>query len=291
MQAFWLNVLVNIVSTLILAFIGFVAYAYLYWKNRRDILHFFGISNASPNVSIYVSTLNVKPGGTTGIEAIDQGYAGAAINKLEYEGALLIQKELKARPLALLPRKLQDWLGQDNIELRTVEVPVKLSPPKTTNRDPAFDSNLIILGTGVYNSLAHYYLKEYFEKHKRLYPWYFYHDKKDGQRIIGIRQERFEDSLIDGRENQIEPAFIQRIHDADRKTTVFICSGLGSSATFGSARYLAEHWKELQRKFNKDEFGVALLFFNQKPDDEFVGQPQVCYEAFLGRGHMQSQKG
>lgn len=286
MQAFWLNVLVNIVSTLVLALIGLTAYAYFYWKNRRGILSFFGINNANPNVSIYVSTLQVKSGGTEGIEKIDKGYSGAAINKLEYEGALLIQKELKARPLALLPRTVQDWLGQDNIELRTVEVPIKLSPSKTTNRDPAFDSNLVILGTGIYNSLAHYYLKEYFKKHERLYPWYFYHGKKDSQRIIGIHRRGFGDSPIEGREHQIEPAFIQRIRDADRKTTVFICSGLGSSATYGSARYLSEHWKDLQRKFKDDEFGTVLLFSNQQPDDEFVGQPQVCYGELLGRERM-----
>lgn len=289
MQAFWINVLVNIVSTLVLALVGLIAYAYLYWRNRREILHFFGVSNAKPNASIYVSTLNIKPGGTTGIEPIDRGYVGAAINKLEYEGALAIQNELKARPLALLPRKLQDWFGQDNIELRTVDVPVRLSPPKATNRDPAFDSNLIILGTGVYNSLSHYYLKEYFVKHSSIYPWHFYHDKNiEGQRIIGIHRRGFKDSLIDeGRDGRTEPAFIQRIHDVDRNTTVFVCAGLGSSATFGSARYLSERWRDLQRTFGDEEFGLALLFYNQNPDDEFVGQPQVCYEGFLRRINTQ----
>lgn len=285
MIEFWINVAVNIVSTLILALIGFIIYAYLYWKNRREILHFFGINNVKPNVSIYLSALNIKPGGTTGIEIIDKGYVGAAINKLEYDGALFIQRELKAKPLALLPRNLQDWLGQENIELRNVDVPVKLSPSRITNRDSAFDNNLIILGTGVYNSLSHYYLKEYFVKHSDLYPWHFYHAKDNkGQRIMGIHRKGFEDSPIyDGRDDHVEPAFIQRIYDVDCKTTVFICAGLGSSATFGSARYLSERWRDLQRTFGDEEFGIALLFYNQDPDGEFVGQPQVCYEGFLRR--------
>lgn len=285
MQEFWLDVLVNIVSTLILALIGFIAYAYLYWKNRREVLHFFGINNSSPNVCIYVSNLIIKPGGTSGIEPIDKGYVGSAITKLEYDGALLVQRELKAKPLALLPRSLQDWLGQENIELRTIDVPIKLSPPKTTNRDPVFNDNLIILGTGIYNSLSHYYLREYFIKHSDLYSWYFYHAKDNmGQRILGIHRRGFEDSPIDeGRDNGVEPAFIQRINDVDRKITVFVCAGLGSSATFGSARYLAEHWRDLQRIFKDEEFGIALLFRNQDPDGESVGQPEICYEGFLKR--------
>lgn len=280
---FWINVLVNIVATLIIALVGLIAYAYLYWKNRKEVLHFFGINNKKPNASIYLSTLNIKPTGTTGVEAIDKGYIGAAINKLEYDGSLLIQHELKAKPLALLPKNLQDWLGKESIELRTVDVPIKLSPSINANKNSAFDNNLIILGTGVYNSLSHYYLKEYFIKHSNFYPWYFYHAKDNkGQRIIGIHRRGFEDSPIDkGRDNHVEPAFIQRIYDVDCKITVFICAGLGSSATFGSARYLSENWRSLQQKFGNAEFGVALLFYNQDPDGEFVGQPQVCYEGFL----------
>ncbi|MBE9158846.1 hypothetical protein IQ265_18685 [Nodosilinea sp. LEGE 06152] len=289
MKDFLLNVAAELTATLfftlIIAALSYIVYVYLYLKNRKYALRFFGIDNVKPTICIYVSTLNIKPGGTTGIEPIREGYRGAAITKLEYDGALTIQRELRAKPLALLPRSLQEWLGQESIELRTLDVPVKLSPPKLSNRDSVFDDNLIVLGTGVYNSLAHYYLGEYFEKHSDSYPWYFYHDKdKLENRIIGIRRKDFEDSpVVPGRSSRVEPAFIQRIYDIDCKTTVFICSGLGSSATYGSARYLSEHWRDLQRKFGNEEFGVMLLFYNQEPDGEFVGQPEIRYEGFLRR--------
>lgn len=286
MQDFLLNVAVNIVSTLVLALIGFIAYAYLYWKNRKEILQFFGVTSSKPNICIYVSNLNIRPGGTSGIEPVDKGYIGSAITKLEYDGALLIQHELKAKPLALLPKTLQDWLGQESLELRTIDASIKLSPSKaiTNNRDPIFNDNLIILGTGIYNSLSHYYLKEYFVNHD-IYRWYFYHDKDSkGQRIIGIHRDGLSDSATDqGREDHVEPAFIQRVHDVDKKISVFICAGLGSSATLGSACYLAENWRDLQRRFGNEEFGIGLLFRNQDPDGESVGQPEIFYENFLRR--------
>jgi hypothetical protein len=70
------------------------------------------------------------------------------------------------------------------------------------------------------------------KKHSDIYPWYFYFAKNNaGQRIIGIHRKGFKDSHVDeGRDNRVEPAFIMRI-------TVFICAGIGSIATFGSARY------------------------------------------------------
>lgn len=286
MREFWINVLVEIVATLVIALGGFVTYAYIYWKSRKKILHFFGIKSSKPNICVCVSALNIKPGGSVGIEPVVTGYVGTATTKLEYEGALSIQKVLKAQPFVLLPRTLQDWLGQKNIELRNVDIPIKLSPPESKTLDPEFNSNLIVLGTGVYNSLSHYYLKEYFARHTDLYPWHFYHEKnQQGQRVIGIRRRDLEDSPVTGRTNRIEPAFIQRIYDVDRKITVFVCAGLGSSATFGSARYLSENWRYLQRTFGDEEFGIGLLFYNQDPDKEFVNEPTVYYEGLLRRAN------
>ena len=75
-----------------------------------------------------------------------------------------------------------------------------------------------------------------------------------------------------------ELAFIQRINDVEYGNTVFICAGLGSSATYGSARYLAENWGRLQRKYRDGEFGICLKFPGQDPNDEFVVQPEVIHE-------------
>ena len=229
-----------------------------------------------------MSRLTIKPRGTSAIEYVEKGYSGPAITKLEYDGALLIQNELKSRLLALLPTNLQDWIGQQNIELKTIDVPIKLSSLQPIN-DQVFNNNLIIIGSGIYNSLSHYYLNEYFQNHSQHYSRYFYHEKDNqGKRVIGIYQRGINNAPIEGRDQNNEPAFILRIKDLDHNNiNVFICGGLGSSATYGSVRYLAKNWKRLQEKFQNKEFGIALVFPKQEPDGEFVQEPIVRTEFSL----------
>lgn len=275
------NLAANLVSTLILALIGILIYIFLYWRNRRGILRFFGIVNARPSICIYMSRLTIKPRGTLAIEYVEKGYSGPAITKLEYDGALLIQNELKSRLLPLLPKSLQDWIGQESIELKTIDVPIKLSSLQPIN-DQVFSDNLILIGSGIYNSLSHYYLNEYFQNHLQRYSCYFFHKKDNqGQRVIGIYRRGINNAPIEGRDQNNEPAFILRINDLDYGVSVFICGGLGSSATYGSVRYLAKNWKRLQRKFQNKEFGIALVFPNQEPDGEFVQEPIVRTEFSL----------
>lgn len=295
MKELFLNVAANIVSTLILAFIGSIAYGYFYWKNRRDILQFFGVTRSNPNICVYVSNLNIQPGGTFGIKDVKKGYVGSAITKLEYDGALLIQHELKAKPLALLPRTLQDWLGQKNLELRTIDVPIKISLSKLdfdkNERDLIFKDNLIILGTGIYNSLSDYYLNKYFPDNyeENIYDSYFYDEQINNEpRVIKIRdKEVTEPATLEGRAKGTESAFIQRFHHRfhheNREINVFICAGLSSSATFGSVRYLVENWRKLQEKYDKKDLRIGLLFRNQVPDGELVKQPVPVCENFLRR--------
>ncbi|MBP0015918.1 MAG: hypothetical protein J7540_07320 [Roseofilum sp. SID2] len=281
MQALLLSIFANMISAMILGLAGFIAYGYLYLKNRKEVLNFFGVTSTNPRICIYVSNLNIKSGGTSGIELIEKGYSGSAITKLEYEGALLLQGELKAKPLVLLAKEIQNWLGSKILELRTIDAPIEVSPTK----DPIFKQNLIILGTGIYNSLSHYYLRNYFPRHSNDYDFYFYHTKdNEGRRVIGIRQKGLKDTHIDeGREINAEPGFIQRFRDIDRDINIFICAGLGSSATFGTARYLAENWRDLQQQFGDHDFGIGLLFHNQNPDDESVKHPEIRLRERLKR--------
>ncbi|NJM69023.1 MAG: hypothetical protein HC862_01705 [Scytonema sp. RU_4_4] len=280
-QDFLINLASEIVAALIFALIGIIIYISLYWKNRRGILRFFGIGNSRPSICVYMSRLTIKSGGTEAIEYVERGYSGAAITKLEYDGALLIQNELKSRLLALLPTKVQDWLGEESIELKTIDVPIKLSSLRPID-DGVFRDNLILIGTGIYNSLSHHYLNDYFKKYSQRYSCYFFHEKDDkGQRVIGINRKGIKNAPIEGRDKGNEPGFILRIIDVDYKISVFICGGLGSSATYGSARYLAKNWKSLQKEFQNKEFGIALIFPNQEPDGEFVQKPIVCDKFLL----------
>ena len=281
MKEIAINLVSDLVSITLFAIFWAVVYLWFFWRRKKSCLHFFGVQNEPPNICIYLSRLAVKPGGTTSLESTKSGYSGLAIVKPEYDGALLIQEQLQSKILAFLPKTLQEWLGQSSAILKILNVSIKISPSLPL-QNGIFSNNLLILGTGVYNSLAQYYLKDFLPHHRNRY--FFYEKNSEGERVIGIRQKGLEDTLIKGRSYGNEIAFIQRINDdftqKDFEITVFICAGLGSSATYGSVRYLAENWRDLQRKFKDKEFGICLSFPNQASDDEFV-RPAEVIQTFL----------
>jgi hypothetical protein len=274
------NLVAEIVAILLFTMLGIAIYWCFYFRNRKSLLSFFGV-NTGKRISIFLSRLTVKPGGTESLEPTSQGFYGPAISKLEYDGALLLHKQLESRVLGILPKSVQAWLNQNTVALKTLDVPIEVSPLPPIE-EAVFQCNMVVLGTSIYNRVAHYYLKEFLPQNRERY-FIYEKDPVTGERIIGIRQKGAQDTILQGRSHHREIAFVQRINigvsDEGDMISIFICAGLGSSATYGSIRYLAENWKILQRKYQNSEFGVWLAFPNQAPNDDFVRSPEV-YEAF-----------
>ena len=263
---------IELAAAIIIAVVTGFIYTFIYFKNRSGILNFFGVSSSKSEISIFLSRLIIKKGGTEGNVQITDGYSGSAVTKPEYEAGLLLHNKLQAKPLAILPQGIRGWIGKKLLILKSMDVPLLLSPPKVDllNTHESFDNCIILIGTGVYNSLTHYYMNDYFLKYKDIYKWNFYYTKNsEGERIIGARGKGSANlSVIEGREAKTETAFIMKFFDVDHKITVFICAGLGSCATYGSARYLAQKWDQLKKEFGNRDFGIALLFRNQERDLE-----------------------
>ncbi|HEX2623022.1 MAG TPA: hypothetical protein VHL11_22835, partial [Phototrophicaceae bacterium] len=77
----------------------------IYARQRRQLLHLFGIKPANSQIVAYLSRLQILPGGTiaVGDETIRRGYKGPAINYVEYEGALKLRELLQGNLLVLPP--------------------------------------------------------------------------------------------------------------------------------------------------------------------------------------------
>lgn len=268
LQDLWVNVIANLIATLIFAILGLASYVAIFVTERQGLLRFFGVSNKLPRVHIYLSRLEIKPGGTVGFEPITKGYSGPSINKIEFEGALLIRNQLRSATLALLPKKLRDWLSQQHVSLIALDPAIDTSPQDL--RSVAFD-NMVVLGSSIYNRVAKRYLED---------PscHFCFAQKDDGERVIKIKAGGLKDVEIPGRSSGRDLAILQRIYDKEHGNTVFLCSGLGASATFGSVRYLAENWKELYRKYECAEFALCLAFPGQAYDSEAVVNPVIVYE-------------
>lgn len=262
------NVIANLITAFILAVLGVSTYIILFITERQQLLRFLGITNKLPRLRVYLSRMEIKPGGTVGFEPLTYGYAGPSISKIEYEGALLVRNLVSSRPLAILPKRIRGWLSQQYVTLITIDPTIDVSPQ--TMDEVSFD-NLVLLGSNVYNLVSKHYLEHpscnfYFVKNEQ------------GERVIKIREGGLKDVQIPGRSSGRELAIVQRINDMEHGNTVFICAGLGSSATYGSVRYLVENWKELQRKYKQNEFAICLAFPQQPSDGEIVVHPTVAYE-------------
>lgn len=273
LQGVFQGVIENLLAAGIVAILGLASYTAVVIAERQRLLRFFGVSNRTPRIRFYLSRLKVLPGGTLGSEPITEGYKGIAINKIEYDGALLIRGLLSSSTLASFPKSFRDWLGRQHATLLLLDPKIAVSPQNQA--DISFE-NMVILGSGVYNLVAKYYLEHPSCCH-------FQFDKtSEGERGISIIDWKLgrekKKQPIPGREQKRELAILQRINDIEHQTSAFLCCGIGSSATYGTARYLAENWNSLYQQHGCEEFGILLGFPNQLPDSEQVVEPEVLEE-------------
>ncbi len=254
------EVLVNISSNALTAVVGVTLYLLYEAFRRRNIVAFFGISRSAPRVSIFLSNIQILPGGSAGIEGIATGYHGPSISKLEYEGALPLQRLLRDKPWPILNDIREGFEGK-LLGIRQLEVEIELSPPNPLKDVTISPGTLIVAGSPIYNSYTDYYVNRYFRKDHVDSAYYYFHREADGERVIKLHRKGLSsDSLLQGRKHKVESAFIQRINDSEHGLTVFICAGLGASATYGSLRFLRKHWQRLQRDYGDREFMIGLLF-------------------------------
>ncbi len=126
-----------------------------------------------------------------------------------------------------------------------------------------------MIGSSVYNSLTHYYLQD----NRSLY--YFERDEQNNLALITRGS-----GSIKGRPTQ-ELGIIQRITDRKQNKIIFICAGLGTSATYGCTLHLIKNWRRLHKEFRERDFVLLLTFKSQPPDSPEVVEPTDVKESFL----------
>ena len=263
-----INVIANIASSIILLLFASIVYFFVYLRERQQLLRFFGVDKRHKNIRIYVTRMEIQPRGALGFEPVSKGYTGPAIAKVDYDGAMIIRNLLHSMSFSFLPQGIQDWLGDQNLALLAIDPTVDVSP---LSLEAIKDANIITLGTGIYNIVSKHYLE-----HPSCH--FIFTKNEQGERVIKIRQGGLKDVEIPGRSENRELGIIQRINDSREHNTIFVCAGLGLSATYGCSRFLVEKWKDIQRKYRNNEFSLCLAFPQQDEDSETVVNPIIVYE-------------
>jgi hypothetical protein len=266
------EVLANLIASVIIGLVGALivfGFAVFY---RAKLLQFFGLEDRARVFQCYLSRLIIEPGMLRKGPDILHGYAGPAINRNEYRGACELAELFRPGVLGILPARLRELLCGKFLSLSPVDVRIDTSPPSTG--EIRGDNCYLFLGTGAHSAAS----RAIFEHPLSFFDWTKDDDEnrafrfRDQSRmLIGFGRSR--DPL-----KNVEQGVIQRLRinfpdPNSSPSTVIVCSGLGSSATMNSARYLASNWAALFREFGGDDFGIVLGFRQPAPDTENLADP------------------
>ncbi|HWM94137.1 MAG TPA: hypothetical protein VN493_25495 [Thermoanaerobaculia bacterium] len=248
-KALWLDFLVDVAASIFTGAVAVVAVYVWSWLSKRAQRRWMGMSGKKPGLQIYASNLTIKPAGAEPVEgeAVTVGFTGAAMNEKEYLSALKLRDSL--RP----PRIIE---GVTELFRRRVEpMDVHVCPRKWDERKVPH-SNLVFLGSPIYNSGTKHYLKG--ERVK-------FSLDADKRRVLLIDdQEYTRSSSVD------DYGVIYRMNRNGR--SIFICAGLGTEGTCEAANHLAVRWKEIREECQGGEF-IALLKKNAHST-----RPKITYE-------------
>jgi hypothetical protein len=275
-QNVWDNLIANLITTLLLTAAGLCTLALVFVIYRRGLFRFFGISRKNPNIRIYLSRLQIQPRGAAGLEEVTHGSMGAAINESEFRAALILRDRFRSKLVGFVPDSLRKWLNSPLIALSTLDPVIEISPPGEAGFIP---DNLILIGSGVYNSISRKYLDP------KTSCLSFAKDETGRRYLLVCRPDMPEAKvwrLLD-QESSAPPVrneigIVQRVNvldenRKDRKFSVFICAGMGSGATYGAVKYLNENWRKLFKLYQDREFSVYLTFLNLDPESTPTKDP------------------
>lgn len=276
-QGFWDGCAANVATTVAFGLLGLFLYVLAIVKaqtRRGRLLQFFGINDRHRDTSIYVSRLEVKPGGTTGVEKLHEGYVGPAIVRLEYDAALSLKRELDSNWLVHVPNRFRAFFRTSKGAFSSLNPMVDVSPPSSypdADMKRILSSNLVLLGGVVYNILSARCLRSntsFFDLEK----------SSSGDWDVVLRTSGAEQTLV-GRSNGQELAIIQRFTHKETGNTIIVCAGLGAGATHASVLYLLEHYATLRRRYLQRDFGICLAWPRpNNPNDPLEGQPEIVCE-------------
>lgn len=272
------NIAANVITASIFTVLGATAFIWLSVTQRRRLFRFFGVGRGTLDVRMYLSRLQVKPGGTSGTEPITKGYVGPAIVKMEYDAGLLLVDLFQPRALALIPDVLRDLLSTLFATLSEVNTEIEVAPnPEDFAEDRHLAQPLVTCGSAIYNSVSAHFLN-------RERSFYYFEKNAAGLRVLRARDPNAPDLDVAGRSGGHELACIQRLREPTSDSIVFVCAGLGSGATYGSVEYLVRNWRRLWRRYGDTEFGICLSFATTNYDEIPAVAPKVIHQATGPRG-------
>jgi hypothetical protein len=251
---------INIFSDLVL-WLGLGLLVYLWLKIRKHkFLRFFGVEK-NHKLVVYLSNL---------WQQSKNNSEGIVIAGSEFRVAISIQSLFGKTPFRVpeLVRGLVDelWAGQE------LDYAIKVSPLELNLIE---FKNMIVVGASPKNSVRRYYLKSGLVSFKivgeKKEPVGNVHDKVLSSKAK-VLKGRSEGQEITGNYNI---AILEKVIDKENGNIVFMCVGCQGDSSWGATEYLVRNWKNLQKRFENNEFAICLGFPKLKDYMDKYYEPEI----------------
>lgn len=228
----FINIVSNILTIPVVVFVGVLLY---HLTGRAKLLAFFNLKK-NKRIILYLSNLQVQPGGAVGTDGIPRSYGGEAIPLNEANLIQLFQRlfnfivpSLKSQPGIL------QWLLISDVLVEAI-----ISPRDENQIEKT--STFISMGSPGYNS-ASKYIEDKFN------PLCKFANDNAAFKVQGI------DIPI----NDLQCSFVQKSVNSQSGQVAYYVAGMSALGTTGAAQFLATNWNHLSRKYPKNKpFCIVL---------------------------------
>ncbi len=270
MPGLGISVLSNVLATIAVAVVGWLLSVVLrlpfVYRRRRHLFTFLGMNETDPRLTVYLSTVFVRPGGSVDFQGTPRTFAGPAIPAAELSVTEPIAKLFADPMLEGLPVAIRMWLGKRvHWSFRSLTPDFRASPQ---DRSQVTSGNLLTVGSQYYNSAGDLYTETCGTVLK------MEQGTQTHGMTIRVRKGPRAGDTFQQRAGQLDDlAIVEKVCDPATKSTVFIAAGLGVVGTMGAVQFLAEHWNELWQQFGTKPFAICLRFHDVLQDPNAFKKP------------------
>ncbi|NMC60799.1 MAG: hypothetical protein GYA51_15655 [Candidatus Methanofastidiosa archaeon] len=283
LEDIFVNIIANFIYTILVTLILWLLYILI---KRNKLLLFFGVKK-NKKISIYISHLFIKRGGSNGLDDISYSFNGSAIPYEESKAA----NDLKNVFNYFLPSQMGTSSIINKILISDINVNVLASPRNKKQINQA--TSFITIGLPAYNSVSKY-VEDNFKLNARLN----YIDSGNETKLVNndlmnntkinlsagtaIPENNMTISassihidsegknckqpiiVFNNHQNEVRledtsVGFVQRICESGKKTRIYYLAGLSENSTAGCVYFLINNWEYLNSKYKNDTSFSILI--------------------------------
>lgn len=248
---FFENILVEIIANFIFSAILILLGWFVYITTRRNrMMDFFNIKKTK-RIVIYLSNIIVQRGGSKGYDGVLRNYYGSTVVLQEQVAANKFRETMNY----LAPSLSEGSSVLGKILLSDIKISIVASPNEIGEIDS--DATIISFGSPGYNIVS-----KFIEEHPKTICKFIRNNSSIAAPSLKIEDEE-------------HIGFIQKIYDPQKGKSLFYAAGVAELGTIGAARYLADNWVTLNKRYGPNKSFFEILKFQDVNNYTIISQREI----------------